>query len=366
MIISCIVNPFFGGGIARHTREMISGLAARPGCECRLLASNRDLARRPEFQKSIPQLPVQRLPLPVLAMDRLWKAAGWPSVDKFVRGSDLLYSPAHGRLPTKAIPAVMTVHDVQAFETELPWSNTRDHRLFRAKWANWLPKAGRECSRILTVSKFTKRRLAELVGIDPEKVGVVGNGVSECFFEAGRRRVNGRQNRVVVVGGIRTTKGAADTLAVARELARMRSPLVITVVGQNDPDWSAKAEAMANVQLAGAIGDADLAAMLASSVALLFLSPYEGFGIPAVEAMAAGTPPVVSNQASLPEIVADAGLVVEPSQHVEIARMLERLREEQEFRDSWVKVGLQHAKNFTWVNCVDRLIRELERAAITK
>jgi glycosyltransferase involved in cell wall biosynthesis len=260
----------------------------------------------------------------------------------------------------------MTVHDVQAFETDLPWSNTRDHRQFRARWANWLPKAGRECARILTVSEFSKRRLTDLVGIDPDKIGVVGNGVSDCFFQAGEGRPQVRHDRVVVVGGIRTTKGAADTLAVARELARIRSPLVISVVGQNAPEWAAEAEGMANVQLAGAISDADLAAMLASSVALLFLSPYEGFGIPAVEAMAAGTPPVVSNRASLPEIVGDAGLVVDPAQHAEIASILERLREEHEFRDRWVKAGLQHARTFTWGKCVERLSRELQYAVVTK
>jgi glycosyltransferase involved in cell wall biosynthesis len=366
MIVSCIVNPFFGGGIARHTREMIGGLAGRPGFECRLLASSRDLAARPRFLDDFRGMAVQSLPLPVQMMDRVWKATGWPPADRFVRGSDVLYSPAHGRLPTKAIPTVMTVHDIQAFETDLPWSDSRQHRLFRAKWASWLPKAGRECARILTVSEFSKRRLTELVGIDPAKIGVVGNGVSECFFTAGQRTPKARHDRVVVVGGIRTTKGAADTLAVARELARIRSPLVITVVGQNDPEWAAKAEGMANVKLAGAIGDDELATMLASSVALLFLTPYEGFGIPAVEAMAAGVPPVVSNRASLPEIVGDAGLVVDPSQHAAIAGMLERLRDEKEFRSRWVKTGLEHARNFTWPKCVERLARELEYAVVMK
>jgi glycosyltransferase involved in cell wall biosynthesis len=365
MIVSCFVSPTFGGGIARHAREMIAGLAATAGFECRLLGNCGELRRATGFLGGLASLPVDPLPFSALTMDRCWKILGWPPPDWFTRGGDVLYCPAHGRFPTTSTPAVMTVHDVQAFESDLPWSNTAAHRHFRRKWAAWLPTAGRECARILTVSEFSKQRMVDLVGIAPEKIGVVGNGVSRCFFDAGHAsrcesgRTPAREDVVVVVGGVRTTKGAADTLAVARELARAGSPLVVQVVGQNDPDWARQAEGMENVQLRGQLSDPELAALLARSVALLFLSPYEGFGIPALEAMAAGTPAVVSNRASLPEIVGEAGIVVEPADHVHIAASLEQLRIDAGMRAAIVAKGASHAAQFTWSNCVARLVDQL-------
>lgn len=362
MIVSCLVNPSFGGGIARHTREMVAGLGSRSGFECRLLASPRDLARNPRFLDGLRQMPVQPLPLSGVMMDRLWKVAGWPTVDRYVRGSDLLYCPAHARLPAKVTPTVMTVHDVQALEPDLAWSHEWQHRHFRRKWLQWLPRAVGECARVLTVSEFSKRRLVELAGADPAKIGVVGNGVSEPFFAAGRAATRRIEDRVVVVGGVRTKKGAADTLGVATHLRRIGSPLVISVVGHNEPEWEAKAMAMPNVCIEGALDDANLAAQLSRSTALLFLSPYEGFGIPAIEAMAAGSPAVVANAASLPEVVGDAGLVVDATRHAEIAEQLERLRTDAPFRDALVAKGLGHAKRFTWSDCVDRLVEELVKA----
>lgn len=359
MIVSCLVSPFFGGGIARHTEEMVKGLAASSDVECRLLMNLRDARRKPGFLAGVSAELVQPLPLRTVAMERLWKIAGWPAVDSFVRGSDVVYCPANARIPAKTIPTVMTVHDVQALEPHLPWSREVSHQNFRRRWLLWLPRAAQECTRILTVSEFSKGRLVELAGINPDKIGVVGNGVSEPFFQAGCRLPSRPANRIVVVGGVRTKKGAADTLAVAAALASMGSPLVISVVGQNEPEWESKAAGLPNVHIEGMVDDSRLAALLADSTALLFLSPYEGFGIPAVEAMAAGTVAVVANAASLPEIVGDAGVVVNPSQHATIAHLLEQLRFDHAFREGVVAKGTAHAKQFTWSRCVERLVREL-------
>jgi glycosyltransferase involved in cell wall biosynthesis len=186
--------------------------------------------------------------------------------------------------------------------------------------------------------------------------------VSPAFFAASARARAIRDDTIVVVGGIRTKKGAAETLAVARLLAQTGSSLRIEVVGHNDPEWVAECRRLPNVDLLGVLADEPLAERLARACGLLFLSPYEGFGIPAVEAMAAGTPAVVANAASLPEIVADAGIVVDPADTEGIVSILDRLRSPSSYRDSLVDRGRSHAKSFTWDACVDRLVGELERA----
>lgn len=367
MNVACFVNPDYGGGIARHTREMVLGLARRPGVSVEILASRTSLGKNADLARAFHELPIRHLPFSNVTLERLWKAAGWPRVDGYVSSTcDVIYAPAHARLPSRGIPTVMTIHDIQAFEPDLPWSNTPEHRTFHRKWRSWLPKAAREATRILTVSEFSKRRIAELAGVDPSKIGVVGNGVSDVFFQARRPPHAPRQPSVVVVGGLRTKKGAADTLAVARILADRCSPLQIDVVGDNEHRWVAESRLLPNVHLHGPLPDEKLADMLAQASSLLFLSPYEGFGIPAVEAMAAGTPAVVANAAALPEVVGGAGLIIDSKEHEQIAHELHRLHVDLAVRNEMLIKGFEHAARHTWAACVNRLLDQLRQIAGTR
>jgi glycosyltransferase involved in cell wall biosynthesis len=364
MNVACFVNPDYGGGIARHSCEMVTGLARRSDIAVEVLASRKSLKRNPHVTQAFRGLPLRALPFSNVTIERIWKAFGWPHVDRYVSDRcDLVYAPAHARLPSSRLPTVMTIHDVQAFEPDLPWSQTPEHRRFHRKWQTWLPRAARETTRIITVSEFSKRRIVELVGVAAERIGVVGNGVSHVFFQAGTTCQATRRPSIVVVGGLRTKKGAGDTLAVARLLEERRSPLRIDVVGENDAEWAEASEANANVTLHGMMTDDSLAKLLACASALLFLSPYEGFGIPALEAMATGTPAVVANRAALPEVVGDAGLIVDPADHKKIAELLEQLYEDAEWRLSHVEAGLAHAAHYRWDACVDRLAIQLQKAS---
>jgi glycosyltransferase involved in cell wall biosynthesis len=87
----------------------------------------------------------------------------------------------------------------------------------------------------------------------------------------------------------------------------------------------------------------------------LFLSHYEGFGIPAIEAMVVGTPAVVSNRASLPEVVGTAGIVVEPENTATIVDTLIQLEKNSQLRQDFSQRGQEHAKQYTWSNSVNLL-----------
>ena len=111
-----------------------------------------------------------------------------------------------------------------------------------------------------------------------------------------------------------------------------------------------------NIKLLGIVPDEDLPRLLRRSLCLLFLSLYEGFGIPALEAMAAGVPAVVSHCASLPEVVGDAGLVVDPANVGAIVEILESLLNDSKLRQSYIDKGHQHARQYTWYNCANKVI----------
>ena len=99
--------------------------------------------------------------------------------------------------------------------------------------------------------------------------------------------------------------------------------------------------------------DNDLPRLLRCASSLLFLSHYEGFGIPAIEAMVVGTPVIVSNCASLPEVVGTAGIVVKPEDTSVIVDRLIQLNENSDLRQDYIHRGLEHAKQYTWSHCVD-------------
>jgi glycosyltransferase involved in cell wall biosynthesis len=354
--VLCYMQPQRGGGVARHALEMVSGLARQPDFQCALFASGPDLRHHASFRGQFPGLPVQSHPLPGIWVERAWKTIGWPTLERRCRGFDVIYSPVEVRLPGCRIPSIVTIHDVQALETDLPWSRSASHLAFRKKWLRWLPCLLDEATRIATVSEFSRQRLIALLNADPNRVTVVGNGVSSVFFRSPDVGDDlPPKPAVIVIGGLRMKKGAEHTLAVAAELQRRRSELVINVYGQHDPDWVPRAAAHPNVRLHGYADDDELARRLGESTALLFLSPYEGFGIPAIEAMASGAPAVVSGCASLPEVVGDAGIIVDAASPTTVADTLERLRADLVFRRRKVAAGRQRAERFTWASCVSRL-----------
>lgn len=359
------MQPHRGGGVARHAIEMVNGLLRQPGIHGELLVSRPDFDRHPSFASQFGDTPIQSHMFPGKLLERSWKAFGWPSLERRCRGFDVIYSPAEVRFPPCGIPSVVTIHDVQALEENLPWSNTASHRSFRRKWLRWLPSVFNEAACIATVSEFSKRRLVELMDADPRRIIVVGNGVSAPFFRAGEGEANPVRPSVVVIGGLRLKKGAAETLRVADELHRRGSPLTIEVYGQHDPEWADRASRHTNVRLHAYADDCDLAHALATSTALLFLSPYEGFGIPVVEAMAAGSPAVIADAASLPEVAGDAGVVVNPDDPALIAEILEKLRCDVLFRADRVAAGRRRASDFTWHSCVKRLLAALQSIVVS-
>lgn len=354
--VACYMQPHRGGGVARHAAEMASRLFARPDVSGTAVISRQEAVKYPQFAARLPGVPIREHRLPEYLMERAWKLTRLPPFPMPLAGFDVLYSPVEQRFPRCRIPTLITVHDVQGLEPDLPWSATPEHRRFRSRWLRWLPAACRETSRILTVSEFSKRRIVELLDVDPARVAVVGNGVSAAFFQAGSGEPMPPLPLAVVIGGLRTKKGAAETLAVADALARQGSHFVIEVYGQHEAEWVTQAEKRPNVRLCGHAPDAVLAARLSQAAALLFLSPYEGFGLPAIEAMAAGTVPVVANAASLPEVVGEAGIVVNPSAADHIAGILESLAAGGETRPEKCVRGRERAMQCTWDGCVARLI----------
>ncbi len=312
------------------------------------------------------ELPFRTFSYPENLTERCWKLLGRPHMDRWVPDeTDLIYAPVETYLPVEQCPVVVTIHDIQAFETELPWSQTWGHRWFRWKWSTWIYDTLRDCEVVFTVSEFSKSRMVDLLGADPNDICVVGNGVDKRFFDVAEQPRDTLERPceapyLFMIGGLREKKGGEALLAVARELERQGSHVQLVVAGPNGDEYEARAANLRNVHLLGWVDDEDVPRLMRGALALVFLSRYEGFGLPAAEAMAAGTPAIVSDAASLPEVVSDAGLVVAPEETEVIAERVRTLRHDSSLRRQYIKAGRKRAQRYRWDRCVDRLVDAFE------
>jgi glycosyltransferase involved in cell wall biosynthesis len=246
-------------------------------------------------------------------------------------------------------PAVVTIHDL-SFEREPTLMGLRERLIFRSV----VPRAARLASRVIAVSELTKRDLVELYGIPDEKIVVVPNGV-DPRFRADCPRPAG--DYALVVGALQKRK---DPQAAIEALALLGNGKLRLVFAGPDRGGRAEAERAAErvglrdrVDFRGYVSQDELAELYRGAACLVFPSRYEGFGLPALEAMASGTPVVATTAGALPEVAGDAAILVGERDPVAIAGGIERALAD---RDRLVRAGLERARLYTWAETARRTL----------
>ncbi|MFN3929751.1 MAG: glycosyltransferase family 4 protein, partial [Thermoflexus sp.] len=301
-------------------------------------------------------------PLPERGMVWLWHRLRIPFPLEALTGpADLVYSPDFLLPPT--LPGrrtLLTVHDL-SFEI-MP--ETLPEPLVAYLQRN-VPRAVRRATHILADSESTRQDLIRLWGVPPERITVLYSGVDPRFRpiedpeEHARVRARyglGSWPFLLTVGTVQPRKNYPRLIeafaALVREGVFPEGRLVI--VGEEG--WKAEGtfEAVRRSGVAerihwlGFVADEDLPVLYSMAAAFVLVSRYEGFGLPALEAMACGAPVVVSRTSSLPEVVGDAGVQVDPESVEEIARGLRAVLTDSERRSALRAAGLERARRFTW------------------
>lgn len=311
-------------------------------------------------------IPDIRLPFSRRVGEVLWRTIKRPRLDRWIQGADWLYCPKELYAPVKNARVAVTVHDLYALEPA--FRNVFSKSTLRWEWL--LRRALTEADLVLAVSNFTKGRLVELLGIDPGKIRIVGNGVDPDFFaiaHADPKAVSPIRNTryVLSVGGLTPKKGASALLELARRLKKDEPSLVLVVVGPVDRSYSKELENLPNLRLmARGFPDSEMCRLVRGAEAMVLLSEYEGFGMPALEAMAAGTPVVAADRASLPEVVGNAAVLVEPSDSRQTCDAILDLMTNCSHADLLKSRGRSRANLFQWddsVNCLVEALIEFEK-----
>jgi glycosyltransferase involved in cell wall biosynthesis len=229
--------------------------------------------------------------------------------------------------------SVVTVHDV-SFATDPSSMGTLDRLTFRAV----VPRAVRRADHVLVVSERTKRDVERLYGVRPDRITVTTNGVDPAFAPGGEHDAY-----VLFVGAVQRRKDPLAALAAARAVG-----LPLVVAGPEKEPTLAKALREGGADLRGYVEKAQLADLYRGAAALVLPSRFEGFGLPVVEAMACGTPVVLSDDPALHEVAGDAAVY---AQGDGFADALRRALAE---RDRLSAAGLERAQLFSWTETARR------------
>jgi glycosyltransferase involved in cell wall biosynthesis len=287
--------------------------------------------------------------------------------------ADLVHIPLN-RVPLFMVrPYVVTIHDMANILFEERASKFR-MQLRRYRFRRGLSRA----ARVIAVSEATKRDVAANVGLPPERIRRVYNAPDPEFLNGNspttaedRQRVMERYQinhpYLLYAGNIRQHKNVprlVEAFAVAREQLAAHPDfhdLRLVIIGDTISQYPAVRQAVMKsrvdhmVRFLGFVPFETLRCFFESAAAFVFPSRYEGFGLPPLEAMACGTPVVTSNVSSLPEVVGDAAVLVNPENVFDIARGIREVLTDQVLRSGLVRRGREQAARFSW----ERTAREV-------
>jgi len=214
---------------------------------------------------------------------------------------------------------------------------------------------------IIAVSRHTKNDLTTICNLDPEKIHVIYEGVDFSLFS--KRDTGENEDKILEkygikkpyflhVGGLDRRKNLANVLKAFKKASCYNYQLVIA--GKSEKDMPAilskihELDLTPYVHLPGFIKDEDLPHIYRNSEVFLYVSLYEGFGLPVLEAMASGTVVITSNTSSIPEIAGHVAILVDPEDINEISKAISQCVEGKTNRNELIEKGLEWAKTFSW------------------
>ncbi len=363
-------------GFGRFTRELVTALAARnddfrytlffdqppatpmpDGVEVISAGTERNLAESAVGTSS-------------RSLGYLWK------MSRLVRQAQLdvfFYPAVYSYFPIfSTTPCVVCYHDTTAERLpHLLFPTKLNHRLWQAKTA----LAKLQTTRAMTVSQSSARDLERILRIPPDRIDVVTEAADAVFRviddpevhakARARHAIPADARLFIYVGGMNAHKNILNLLRAMPDVVARHPAAHLAIVGDTSGKgfWDNVPELQAfvrthppldsHVHFTGYLSDAEVVELMNGADALVFPSLWEGFGLPAVEAMSCGLPVLASDRGSLPEVVGDAGLFFDPEDTQAIAGCLARFLDDRDLPARLREAALQRTKGFTWTRAAE-------------
>jgi len=305
----------------------------------------------------------------------IWRELCLPTIARRER-TDIVFSPMFFA-PVLSRPAKSIVTVLDMVHELYPETLPRFRRIYFARLVRW---CARRADHILTLSENARRDIITRMGIAPERVTPTPLAVGPQYDrKAGLKKLDEVREKyalpesyILYMGTCEPRKNLITLFEAYRWLlGRGHGETRLVIAGQqgwgtDDPRRKTRELGLTGkVTFTGYVQDEDQPAVYAGAELLAFPSLYEGFGLPPLEAMACGTPVVASNVASMPEVVGDAGILVDPLDARALGRAMESILSDQSLQEELRVLGAARARDFTWDRTARCSLEAIESAGRT-
>ena len=268
---------------------------------------------------------------------------------------DLFFSPGYNTPLFCPAPFVFTIHDLGHI-----YCPENSSPMIKLYYASIMKRACHRAARILTVSEFTRRQIVEWSGVTSDKVFNVGCGVDTVYQPDGDKY----ELPFSYLLCVSNRKPHKNEFRVVEAFAKADIDRRIHLIFTGEPTASLsrfieRQQLRERIHFVGLVPEAKLPSLYRGAKALIFPSLYEGFALPVLEAMACGIPAVTSNVTAMPEVAADAALLVDPTSAEQIARAMEQIVYDDSFRAQLREKGKRRAGQFSWTTTVNNVCQLL-------
>jgi glycosyltransferase involved in cell wall biosynthesis len=259
---------------------------------------------------------------------------------------DVFWSPSFIPPISHKIPYIFTIHDLIHLDY-----HSLFHKLY---FKTVISQLGKKAYKIITVSEFTKNQIITRLGIPSQKVSVIYNGVDELFTTNNKRYILPNNSPYILYAGNRRKHKNLDRLLLAFAKANISSEIMLVLTGKCDAEITKKLKELnilERVHFTGYVSEDDMPTLYKGALCVAYVSLVEGFGLPILEAMASGTPILISNTSSLPEIAAGGALEINPYDINSIIVGLETIINDKLMVIDLIAIGNKRVKDFSWNDC---------------
>lgn len=306
----------------------------------------------------------------------IWDQTKFPSIAR-KEGADLLHQPCFSAPMLFNGPVVVTIHDIISilFPQNIPFAS----RMFYSKW---MPFSYKKATQIISISESTKRDIIRVLKIPREKISVIHNGfdarlqkrVLSSDIERMRNKFGITEDYLLHIGTLEPRKNLEFLIDVYSQVIKDRKNQNLSLVLTGKKGWYyeglfEKVEKLGlkeRVIFTGYIDERDKAPLYQGAKIFTFPSLYEGFGLPPLEAMASGVPVISSNTSSMPEVIADAGILLSPTAKSGWVEAITRVNTDRTTYLEMQKKNVDQVEKFNWEQTARETINVYEKCLSKK
>jgi glycosyltransferase involved in cell wall biosynthesis len=344
-------------GVGEYIHQLVRAYTAAYDDDVLLFTSSWKDRPEPAVTRDVRARVIDRR-IPVTILNYLWHRREWPPVEMLAGAVDVAHSAHPLLMPARRAAQIITVHDL-FFLAHANHTSAEIRRDYAALIASHAARA----DSIITSTEYGKAQIASRLGVGVDRLYVCAPGAPQ-WNTLGHAPNIPDDGCILFIGTFEPRKNVGVLLdAYARVLVRRPTLPRLVLAGRSTPDateWLSKlrdAPLADHVTHLGYVPDAQREELYRSARLLVMPSLDEGFGLPALEAMSAGVPVVVSSRGSLPEVVGDAGAQVDPTDAAALADAIEHALFDRAWAVQAAEKGLVRARTFTWQRAAQTLHR---------